>query len=206
MKTYTVGIIGFGFIGKVHAYAHRTIPLYYPQADFRTRITHIGTSSMETAQKGCDQIQAEVAVADFREITENPDVDVVHICTPNHLHKDMLLSAIKHNKHIYCDKPLTATAAEAAQIKEALAQDPTDMWIYATVEEIFRSRGGTDQALAEVYQQLEAFDPAVAHFAIAMYYANASQHEAAVREFQTVIELDPDHEVADEARWWLSHY
>jgi len=30
MKTYTVGIIGFGFIGKVHAYAHLTMPLYYP--------------------------------------------------------------------------------------------------------------------------------------------------------------------------------
>ncbi len=120
MKTYKVGIIGFGFIGKVHAYAHQTIPYYYPQADFRTRITHIGTSNMETARQGCEQIQAEAAVADFREITENPDIDIVHICTPNHLHRDMLLSAIKHNKHIYCDKPLTATAAEAALIKEAL--------------------------------------------------------------------------------------
>ncbi|MCP4623075.1 MAG: Gfo/Idh/MocA family oxidoreductase [bacterium] len=120
MNTYKVGILGFGFIGKVHAYAHQTIPFYYPQSDFRTRITHIGTSNMETARKGCEQIQAEVAVADYREITENPDVDIVHICTPNHLHLDMLLSAIKNNKHIYCDKPLTATAAEAARIKEAL--------------------------------------------------------------------------------------
>jgi len=120
MKTYTVGILGFGFIGKVHAYAHQTIPFYYPRSDFRTRITHIGTSNMETARKGCEQIQAEVAVADYRDITENPDIDIVHICTPNHLHRDMLISAIKNNKHIYCDKPLTATAAEAARIKEAL--------------------------------------------------------------------------------------
>jgi predicted dehydrogenase len=120
MKTYTVGILGFGSIGKVHAYAHQTIPLYYPQSAFRTRITHIGTAAMATAQKACDQIQADVAVANYRDITENPDVDIVHICTPNHLHKDMLLSAIKNNKHIYCDKPLTATAAEAAQIEEAL--------------------------------------------------------------------------------------
>ena len=121
MRTYTVGILGFGFIGKVHAYAHLTIPLYYPQAGFRTRITHVGTSSMATAEKGCAQIQADVAVTDYREITENPDIDIVHICTPNHLHKDMLLSAIENNKHIYCDKPLVATAAEAAEIKEAAA-------------------------------------------------------------------------------------
>src|SRR5210317_1528056 len=117
MKTYTVGILGFGFIGKVHAYAHLTMPLYYPQSDFRTRITHIGTASMATANKGCAQIQADVAVTDYREITENPDIDIVHICTPNHLHKDMLLSAIKHNKHIYCDKPLVANIAEADQLR-----------------------------------------------------------------------------------------
>ena len=121
MKTYTVGIIGFGFIGKVHAYAHLTMPLYYPQSDFRTRITHIGTSSMATAKKGCAQVQADVPVADYRAITDNPDIDIVHICTPNHLHKDMLLSTLKNNKHIYCDKPLVANAAEATQVREALA-------------------------------------------------------------------------------------
>jgi predicted dehydrogenase len=121
MRTYTAGILGFGFIGKVHAYAHLTIPLYYPQAGFRTRITHVGTSRMATAEKGCAQIQADAAVSDYREITENPNIDIVHICTPNHLHKDMLLSAIENNKHIYCDKPLVATAAEAAEIKEAMA-------------------------------------------------------------------------------------
>lgn len=120
MKTYTVGILGFGFIGKVHAYAHQTMPFYYPQADFRTRITHVATSRMETAQKGCTQVQAEVPVTDFREITENPQIDIVHICTPNHLHKEMLLSAIANNKHIYCDKPLVMNADEAAQIKQAL--------------------------------------------------------------------------------------
>jgi len=121
MKTYKVGILGFGFIGKVHAYAHQTIPFYYPHADFHTRITHIGTSRMETAQNGCAQVQAQVPVVDYREITENPQIDIVHICTPNHLHKDMLLSAIAHNKHIYCDKPLVTNADEAAQIQRALS-------------------------------------------------------------------------------------
>jgi predicted dehydrogenase len=62
-----------------------------------------------------------VPVTDFREITENPEIDIVHICTPNNLHKDMLLSAIANNKHIYCDKPLVMNAAEATQIKDALS-------------------------------------------------------------------------------------
>ena len=53
MKTYKVGMLGFGFIGKVHAYGHMNIPLYYDQQEFRSEITHICTSRRETAEKGC---------------------------------------------------------------------------------------------------------------------------------------------------------
>lgn len=120
MKTYRVGIIGFGFIGKVHAYGHLNLPLFFAQEAFRTRITHICASRPETAQKGAEQTGATHAVTDYRAITENPDVDIVHICTPNHLHREALLSAMAHGKHIYCDKPLTATVAEAEEIAAAL--------------------------------------------------------------------------------------
>ncbi len=121
MKIYNVGMVGFGFIGKVHAYGHMNIPLYYDQQEFGSKITHVCTSRSQTAEKGAFQVGAKHAVTDFREITENPDIDIVDICTPNHLHYEPLLSAIKHNKHIYCDKPLTATLDEALKLKEALA-------------------------------------------------------------------------------------
>jgi len=64
---------------------------------------------------------AEVATTDFREITENPEVDIVHICTPNDQHLAPLLSAIQHNKHIYCDKPLVAGIDAAEQVRQAMA-------------------------------------------------------------------------------------
>ena len=112
--------MGFGFIGKVHAYGHLNIPLFYDQREFRSKITHVCTSRTETATKGAAQVGADFAVTDFREITENPDIDIVDICTPNDRHLEALLSAIAHNKHIYCDKPLTATWDEALQVKEAL--------------------------------------------------------------------------------------
>ena len=120
MKIYKVGMVGFGFIGKVHAYGHMNIPLFYDQQDFRSRITHVCTSKPATAEKGAMQVGAEHAVTDFREITENPEIDIVDICTPNDRHFEALMSAIKNNKNIYCDKPLTATLDEAMQIKEAL--------------------------------------------------------------------------------------
>lgn len=121
MKVYNVGMIGFGFIGKVHAYGHMNIPLYYDQQEFKSRITHICTSRPATAEKGAAQVGGDITpVTDYRQITENPDIDIVDICTPNHLHFEAVMSAIKNGKHIYCDKPLTATLDEALQIREAL--------------------------------------------------------------------------------------
>ncbi|MFC1582475.1 Gfo/Idh/MocA family protein [Planctomycetota bacterium] len=121
-KVYKVGFIGFGFIGKVHAYGYINLPLYYDPMPLHAKITHVCTSREETARKGSDQVGAEHAVTDYEAITENPDIDIVHICTPNNLHKEALLSAMKHGKHIYCDKPLVSTWDEAEEVQAALAQ------------------------------------------------------------------------------------
>ena len=122
MKTYNVGIIGFGFIGKVHAYGHLNLPLFYDPLPCRTAITHICTAHSESAEKGRQQVGAACATTDFRDITENPDIDIVHICTPNDLHKEQLLSAMRHGKHIYCDKPLVVDVAQVREIERALPE------------------------------------------------------------------------------------
>ena len=118
-ETLRVGLIGFGMIGKVHAYGHLNMPLFYDPVPVRTKITHVVTGRPETAQKARQTVGAEVAATDFRAVTENPAVDIVHVCTPNDRHAEALLSAMRHQKHIYCDKPLTATWAEARQIDAA---------------------------------------------------------------------------------------
>jgi len=120
VKTYRVGILGGGFMGKVHAYGYRNLALYYDPPPLDARITHVVTSRQETAEKAARQIGADVATTDARVVTENADVDIVHICTPNHLHIDALLAAMRSGKHIYCDKPLTANWEQAQAIAAAL--------------------------------------------------------------------------------------
>ena len=51
MKVYKVGLIGYGFIGKVHTYGHRNIPLFYDQQEFRSEIAMVCTSKPESAAK-----------------------------------------------------------------------------------------------------------------------------------------------------------
>jgi len=122
MKNYHIGILGFGMIGKVHAYAYAAMPYYSEPMDATFRITHVATARQETAERAKAMCGADVATTDFRRITENPKIDIVHLCTPNDLHAEALLSAIAHRKKIYCDKPLTASLDEAEQIQAALDQ------------------------------------------------------------------------------------
>ena len=117
---YNVGILGFGMIGKVHAYAYAAMPFYSEPMDATFHITHVATAHRETAERAKAMCGAAVATTDYRDITENPNIDIVHICTPNDLHVDSLLSAIVHRKKIYCDKPLTASLDEAERIQAVL--------------------------------------------------------------------------------------
>jgi len=119
-KEYGVGILGFGFIGKVHAYCHTVLPYFYDALPFRSRLVGVCTSREETAQKARDEMGFQFCTTDPEELIRSDEVDVVHICTPNRFHKGELLSAITAGKHIYCDKPLTSDLAEAREVLAAM--------------------------------------------------------------------------------------
>lgn len=115
-----VAILGFGFIGRVHAYGHVNLPFFYDPPPLRTRLVAVATGRRETAVRAKERFGFEVATTDQLSVIDRDDVDIVHICTPNDLHAPALLAAIRAGKHIYCDKPLTATLAEAEQVAAAL--------------------------------------------------------------------------------------
>jgi len=121
MKAVGVGILGYGFIGKVHAYAYRTLGFYYDPPPVCATLVGVCTSSEPTSAKAAEHGGFQFGTTDYREVVENDNVDIVHVCTPNHLHLEELKAAMGAGKHIYCDKPLVVDAEEADQIGEALA-------------------------------------------------------------------------------------
>jgi predicted dehydrogenase len=120
MRTFGVGIIGFGFMGRAHAYGHVTLPLYYDPPPCRTRLIGVATSRAETAEAARRALGFEVATDDWRELIDRKDIHILHVCTPNNLHKEQVLAALSAGKHVYCDKPLCTSRAEADEIAAAL--------------------------------------------------------------------------------------
>jgi len=121
MKEAGVGIVGFGFIGKVHAYAYRNIPFFYEQLPLKTRLVGVCTAHEETAEQAKQLGGFELATTDYHELLARDDIHIINCCTPNYAHRDLLLDAIKAGKHIYCDKPLASNLDEAREIARAAA-------------------------------------------------------------------------------------
>jgi predicted dehydrogenase len=121
MEQRGAGIIGYGFIGKVHCFGYHSIPFFYAPAPLAVRLVGVATSRRQTAEAAKAQGGFETATDDWRELIADPRVQIVNICSPNDLHVEQLVAAMAAGKHIYCDKPLTATTAEAETVRRAMA-------------------------------------------------------------------------------------
>ena len=102
-----VGIVGYGFIGKVHAYAYLNLPLFYDHPPAWTKLVGVCTAHKETAEKAKRQAGFEFAVTDYRDLLDREDIHIIDCGAPNYLHKELLIDALKAGKHIYCDKALS---------------------------------------------------------------------------------------------------
>jgi predicted dehydrogenase len=107
-----VGIAGAGFIGAVHARSARLAG---------ARIAGVSASSPSRSEEAARAIGAERAFATSEELVSSPDVDVVHICTPNHLHLPLAEAALAAGKHVICEKPLATDLAGARRLVDAAA-------------------------------------------------------------------------------------
>jgi predicted dehydrogenase len=93
LQQLRVGIAGTGFIGIVHARSARLAG---------ARVVSVAASSPESAQAAALALQTDRAAASAEELVEDPELDVIHICTPNHLHQPLAAAALAAGKHVVC--------------------------------------------------------------------------------------------------------
>lgn len=122
MKTITVGVIGWGFMGKTHTQALRSMGLFYPNAGFEVKLGCVCTRRIEMAREAMRVAGFARCTDDWRELIAMEDIDVVSICTPNDQHEEMAIAALEAGKHVYLDKPVAVTAVSAQRIADAAAR------------------------------------------------------------------------------------
>jgi myo-inositol 2-dehydrogenase / D-chiro-inositol 1-dehydrogenase len=112
-----VGIIGAGFIGRHHARSiNGLIRSGLVDARYVAVCDEVEERAREFARLG--GVEAWTAASD--ELIRSPDVNTVYVCTPTVEHEAMVLQAAAAGKHVFCEKPLARTQAEARVMDEAL--------------------------------------------------------------------------------------
>jgi predicted dehydrogenase len=119
------GILGAGFIGRVHARSARLAG---------ATIAAVVTSTPERSAEAGRVLGAARHFDSAEELIASDEVDVVHVCTPNNLHVPQALAAIEAGKHVVCEKPIALDVAGARELLAAV--EGTDL--VATVPFVYR--------------------------------------------------------------------
>ena len=105
-----VAIAGTGFIGRVHARAARLAG---------ATLVGVAASSPARSRAAARDLGAERPFDSPEELVADESVDIVHVCTPNHLHALLVEAALRAGKHVVCEKPLATGVAAGRRLVEA---------------------------------------------------------------------------------------
>lgn len=120
MKKLNVGLIGAGFMGKAHSLAYMAMPMFFwpaPAIPVRKTIVDVSDS---IAAEAAQRFGFEKSTSDWRSVVEDPEIDIIDIATPNHMHAEIAIAAAAAGKHIISEKPLARSGDEAKTMYDAV--------------------------------------------------------------------------------------
>jgi predicted dehydrogenase len=120
-----IGIVGAGFMGRVHADAARRCG---------ARVVGVTASTPDRSIRAADDLGAELRFETAEAMVGSDEVDVVHVCTPAGSHASLVKQALAAGKHVVCEKPLATSAEEARQLTDAAR----DTGLVAAVPFVYR--------------------------------------------------------------------
>lgn len=100
MKTITIGMLGAGRATELHMNAYQHV------SGVELRYKFIFDSIKEKADTAKNKYGFEISASSLDEIFNDPEIDVIDICTPPYTHKEFVIRGLKSNKHVICEKPL----------------------------------------------------------------------------------------------------
>ena len=120
MRTIRVAILGAGgWMGRAHTMGFRNQPVLFGSEPAVPVLDTLVDVDAEACERLVTDFGARKGETDWRRVIADPEIELVDVCLPNRLHHEVALAAIEAGKHVYCEKPLTNTAAEALELAQA---------------------------------------------------------------------------------------
>jgi predicted dehydrogenase len=118
MAKLRIGLIGTGFMGKCHALAWTSVSGVYADLP-QIELACLADADLDRARRQAKAFRFARATDDWRSLIADPSIDVVSVTTPNHLHAEMAVAALQAGKHLWCEKPMATTLADAERMLAA---------------------------------------------------------------------------------------
>ncbi len=109
-QTVKIGLVGTGEIGQVHAQAHA--------ATAGTELCLAALVQPDAERRLSEQFAAQLYPS-YEALLDDQTVDAVDICLPNDLHRQFAVQALEAGKHVFCEKPMALTLADADAMRDA---------------------------------------------------------------------------------------
>jgi predicted dehydrogenase len=116
-----VGVIGFGWMGRVHTSSYRRVMEHFPELGVRPRLVVAADPSADR-RAHAERVGFAETTEDWRAVIDHPDVDAVSITVPNAMHREVALAAIDAGKHVWVEKPVGRDVADTVAVAEAARQ------------------------------------------------------------------------------------
>ena len=114
-----VGLVSVGWMGKLHSRAYQALPYVYPETGIRPRLVHAADTAPDRVVYAREVLGYERASTDYREVLADPEVEVVSICAPNLLHREIGVAAAEAGKPFWIEKPVGRNVEDTAAVAAA---------------------------------------------------------------------------------------
>ena len=120
MKEIGVGVIGTGFMGKAHSIAYSASASVFGTG-LRPRLEIVCDLSPERAAERATDLGFSRYTDKWQEVVNDPNVQLISVCTPNDTHAEISIAALKAGKHVWCEKPMSTTLADSTLMADTAA-------------------------------------------------------------------------------------
>lgn len=118
MERIGVGLIGTGFMGKCHAMAYGAAKAVFGDVPVIDRVTLCDVDSAHAA-KMAQEFGFAKSTIDWRDLLTDPSISLISITSPNGMHREMAVAALAAGKHVWCEKPMATSLADAERMRDA---------------------------------------------------------------------------------------
>jgi predicted dehydrogenase len=111
MKKLKTAVFGTGFVGRIHVEGIRRLG--------NVEVYAIGVGPEDDGPRLAAELNVDRVSADYQKLLQDPEIEAVHVCTPNVLHFPIAQAALQAGKHVLCEKPLATSVSQARELVDS---------------------------------------------------------------------------------------